>query len=494
MPTRIGTIVRLTGRLLLAPAAMALVTLPFCLVEGDLVALAAFGALIGICLALAGLARLVPQRQEADAADAVAAVALAWLLIGGLCGVPLAVLARAAPAGSELALAYGPAVNALFEGMSGITSCGLTVAARPDLLPASIQWWRSLCEWVGGVGVVVTMLLLLDPAEHADAFYRAEARTWRLDAPIRRTAVRIWSIFLALSAFSVLALKLAGETWWVAVNHGLTGIATGGFSIRADSFQGTPAAVQGVTMAIMVLGAISFRTYSRLVERERRWWRSTQLRWLGGLLAGGFLVLLGLRSLTALDATALQIGFQWVSALGTCGFASADLEGWSPAGLVLLMVGMVVGGMAGSTTGGIKVSRLVWLCKSAGRHLRRRLDERKEPAGYRFDGTEVDAKQARRRIRHAAVLAGLWIATLAGGWLVLLVVVPDHPPLHLLFEAASALGSVGLTTGATSAALPTAAKATLIVLMWLGRLEIISALLLVLLPWSVFRIPSRGRV
>jgi trk system potassium uptake protein TrkH len=235
-------------------------------------------------------------------------------------------------------------------------------------------------------------------------------------------------------------------------------------------------------MAIMVLGAVSFRTYSRLVKRQPRWWRSTQLLWLGALLAGGGLALLGLRSLASLDATALQVGFQWFSALGTCGFASADLTAWSPAALVVLMFGMVIGGMAGSTTGGIKVSRLVWLVKNAGRHLRSRLDERTDPAAYRFDGTDIEPKEARRRIRHAAMLAGLWVVTLTGGWLLLLVVLPGRAPLHLLFEAASALGSVGLTTGVTAATLPTAAKATLIALMWLGRLEIVSGLLLLLLP------------
>jgi len=475
--------IRLTGRLLVAPALMAVTALPFCLAEDDVTALTAFGALIALCLVLGGLAQLVPQKEDVGAADAISAVALAWLLIGGLCGIPFAVVAGAAPAGSELARAYGPPVNALFEGMSGITSCGLTLAARPDLLPASLQWWRSLCEWVGGVGVVVSMLLLLDPAEHHDAFYRAEARTWRLDAPVRRTAVRIWSIFLVLSAVSVLVLKLAGESWWGAVNHGMTGIATGGFSIRPDSFQSASVAVQGTAMAIMVLGALSFRTYSRIVDREPRWWRSTQLRWFTGLLAGGALTLLGLRSLGTFDTSVLQAGFQWVSALGTCGFASADLSHWSPAALVVLTFGMFVGGMAGSTTGGIKVSRLVWWAKNAGRFLRSRLDERESKAAHRFDGSDVDAQQARRRIRHAAMLSGLWIATLTTGWLMLLVILPDHPPLHLLFEAASALGSVGLTTGVTSTALPTGAKVTLIVLMWLGRLEIISALLLLLLPW-----------
>lgn len=483
LPTDISTALRLAGGLLLAPAAMAAATLPFCLAEGDGTALASFGALALVSLALAGLSRLVPRRREVRSVDAVAAVALAWLLIGGLCGVPLHLVARDAAPGSALASAYGPPLNALFEGMSGITSCGLTMADRPDLLPASVQWWRSLCEWVGGVGVVVTMLLLLDPAEHHEAFYRAEARSWRLDAPIRRTAVRIWSIFPVLTLLAVLGLRLAGESWWAAVNHGLTGIATGGFTIREDSFRSAPAAVQGVAMGAMLLGAVSFRAYSRIAVRRSPWWRSTQLRWLAGLLGGGLLVLLALKRWAGLDATALQIAFQWFSALGTCGFAGADPAAWPPAALLVLTAGMVVGGMAGSTTGGIKISRLAWLAKNIGRHLRVRLEGREAPTAYRFDGAAVDPGEARRRIGHAAILAGLWAAALVLGWSALLLLLPDDPPQHLLFEAASALGSVGLTTGVTDASLPATAKTTLIALMWLGRLEIVSALLLLLLPW-----------
>jgi trk system potassium uptake protein TrkH len=368
--------------------------------------------------------------------------------------------------------------------MSGVTSCGLTLSARPDLLPLSVQWWRSLCEWVGGVGVVVLMLVLIEPAEHHDAFYRAEARSWRLEGSLQKTALRIWTIFTGLSVCSVVGLRLAGAPWWEALNHGMTAIATGGFTVRADSFQGVAPSVQWAAMLFMAMGAFSFRTYHRLlVDRHPPWRQSTQMRWLTALMLAGAAILMGIAHLEKIDATRTHAVFQWVSALGTCGFTAVDLSQWGPAAMLFLIVGMVIGGASGSTTGGIKIARLVWLSKNAVKHLQNRLNDSSDPESYRFNGRTVETQEAVRRIRYAALLAGLWILALICGWIVLLLAIPAAPPVHLLFETASALGSVGLSSGVTRPEMPALAKGCLAFLMWIGRLEIISAVMLFTAPF-----------
>ena len=477
------TIICQACRFLVVPGAMALSAIPLCLVENDTATLIAFSITAAVGFLIAGIFRFVPAKNDQSTHCAMATVALAWLAIGALCGLPLYLAARAAPAGSELARAYGSGIDAFFEGMSGVTSCGLTLSARPDLLPLSVQWWRSLCEWVGGVGVVVLMLALIEPAEHHDAFYRAEARSWRLEDSLRKTALRIWAIFMGLSVCSVIGLRLAGAPWWEALNHGMTAIATGGFTVRAHSFQDAAPMVQWTAVLFMAMGALSFRTYHRLfIDRLPPWRQSTQMRWLITLMLAGATALAGIVHLEAVDTTVSQTVFQWVSALGTCGFTAVDLSQWGPAAMLLLVLGMVIGGASGSTTGGIKIARIVWLSKNAIKHLQNRMNDSTEPETYRFNGQKVEPEKAVQHIRYAALLAGLWAVGLFCGWLVLLLAMPAAASMHLLFEAASALGSVGLSSGVTRPEMPTAAKVCLAFLMWIGRLEIISAVMLFTAP------------
>ena len=478
------TIICQACRFLIVPGAMALTAMPLCLVENDTATLFAFSITAAAGLLAAGIFRYLPVKTDQGTHCAMATVALAWLATGALCGLPLYLAAQAAQDGSELVRAYGSGIDAFFEGMSGVTSCGLTLSARPDLLPLSVQWWRSLCEWVGGVGVVVLMLVLIEPAEHHDAFYRAEARSWRLEDSLRKTAMRIWTIFMGLSVGSVIGLRLAGAPWWEALNHGMTAIATGGFTVRAGSFQDVAPTVQWTAMVFMTMGAFSFRTYHRLlVNRLPPWRQSTQMRWLITLMLAGAVTLIGIVHLETVDATRTQTAFQWVSALGTCGFSAVDLSQWGPTAMLFLVLGMVIGGASGSTTGGIKIARLVWLSKNAVKHLQNRMNDSADPETYRFNGRTVETEKAVQRIRYAALLAGLWVVSLICGWIVLLLAMPAAPPVHLLFEAASALGSVGLSSGITRPDMPAVAKGCLAFLMWIGRLEIISAVMLFTAPF-----------
>lgn len=483
-------IVRDQGRFLAVPGVMALAALPFTFFDEQPGTFAAFGLTAVFCLTLAGLLHFLPVKDGHEACSAMSTVALAWLIIAALCGVPFYLSARFAAADSELARSYGTALNSFFEGMSGITSCGLTLSAHPEQLPSSIQWWRSLCEWIGGVGVVVLMFLLIEPAEKNYLMYEAEARSWRLGTSLRQTAFRIWTIFLILTAAAILGLHWAGAPWWEAVNHGMTAVSTGGFTIRSGSFQGLETSVQITAMLFMFLGAISFRTYHETFDDHLLpWKKSTQLRWLAALLLVGALGLIGIQNLSGNDLPMMQPLFQWVSALGTCGFSSADLSTWTPPGLILLVIAMVIGGASGSTTGGIKISRVVWLTKNAVKHIRRRLCN-DDVESYCFNGEEVDSEEAGERIKYAALLTGLWMVSLLTGWFVLMIVLPGQKPVLLLFEAASALGSVGLSSGVTTASMPAAAKLCLSLLMWIGRLEIISVLMLVITP---FRRLLRGQ-
>jgi trk system potassium uptake protein TrkH len=282
--------------------------------------------------------------------------------------------------------------------------------------------------------------------------------------------------------------------WWEALNHGMTGISTGGFSVTNDSMAGYSVAVQLAVMLLMVFGAISFATHYRLLY-ERRWvqaWRALQPRMFLFLLVAGSLLLLLENFWHQAEVVLLPSVFQWVSALGTAGFSTANISVWSPAAHLLLTLAMVIGGSAGSTAGGIKLTRIAVIYKGLIWRFQRIYSRPHELVRYEIDGEILSEEEIGRRIEAAGILIGLWALTLLIGVLVLLHVLPAYFDLNLvIFEAASALSSVGLSAGITTPSLEWPAKLTLIVLMWMGRLEIIPAL--ILFSWPLGRLRDMFR-
>jgi trk system potassium uptake protein TrkH len=233
---------------------------------------------------------------------------------------------------------------------------------------------------------------------------------------------------------------------------------------------------------IMLAGAVSFATHYRLLARDRvgLLWKDAEHHALFALLILGTLVLALEDLWYDSSATWLDILFQWTSALATAGFATVPLETWSPTALLLLSLAMVCGGAAGATTGGLKLRRVVVLLEGAYARVRGvalhpwRLMDHKPMA----DAAE---EAHRARIFEAAVImAALWgVAVLAGTLLLLHAAGPGVALDHVVLEATSALGNVGLTTGITDPALHWSGKLGLIVVMWMGRLEIVPVLVLV---------------
>jgi trk system potassium uptake protein TrkH len=171
------------------------------------------------------------------------------------------------------------------------------------------------------------------------------------------------------------------------------------------------------------------------------------------------------------------------SALGTCGFQTTELSSWRGPLLLLLTIGMFIGGAAGSTTGGIKIDRAVLVVLGPIWHMRRRLSTRKGVQYYVIDREKVKELDALRRYRGAVALTSLFVGTIILGSLVLMLVVgPHYTPHEVLFEVTSAMSNVGLSTGMTGAELPWPAKLTMIVVMWMGRLEITAVLVFIGLP------------
>ncbi|MCR4404856.1 MAG: TrkH family potassium uptake protein [Candidatus Acetothermia bacterium] len=464
---------------------MALLSLPVALFFREHYAVLPLLITAGVSLALGWGAYWAFRRAgETTLAHGMIISSLGWLLIPILGALPfylIALLARE-PGVAQGTAAFTQPLNAFFEGMSGFTGTGLTMVLRPEDLPRTLQWWRSFMQWVGGIGVILFMLALVSgPGTYS--LYYAEARAEKIHPSIRSTVRTIWWIFLLYTGASILLLWIAGMPVWDAINHGMTGIATGGFSTRSNSI-----AYYGnfwlelALLPVMIMGALSFAVhYQWLSSRKfRTFWEDSQSRWFLVILAGG-IVFLGLENLLRLPPLAAfrEAGFQFTSALCTAGLQSTDLHGWSETGKLLLALAMVLGAAAGSTGGGIKVVRTLILARGIRWRLRKLIAPRNVLVPFRLGKQPLSDEQAAAHLIEAGVLLILWWAFLGIGVLVLLHAAPSGYSLgDVIFEVVSAQGNVGLSSGLTGPGLPVAAKLMLCLNMWLGRLEIIPILLL----------------
>jgi len=483
-------ILRDLGLLLPVVGAMALLSLVVPAAFGETYAIFPLLITAGASFAL-GAALYFPFRGagETRLRHGMVIAAFGWLLVAALGSLPFtltALFAESAGTASETLLYFKDPTSSFFESISGYTGTGLTMAARADLLPRTLQWWRSFIEWVGGMGVIVLMLSILAgprPGAARYSLYYAEARGEKIHPSIRTTLQTMWWIFLLYTFISIVALWGAGMPMWESINHAMTGISTGGFSVTANSIASYDSvAIELVLIPIMLLGAISFAVHYRLIRGEGRiLWTDYQTRWLLAFTLGGilFLVLENLFGMS-IGRAIRDSAFQFASAISCTGFQSADIGSWSATAKLLLAAGMVVGGAAGSTAGGIKVMRMLVLIRGVQWRFRKIVAPRGAIVPFRLGSTSVDDSEVGQRLEDASLIMFLWLVFLGAGVIVLLHTIgPEFTLSDVMFEVASAQGNVGLSVGITSPAMPLLSKLTLCFNMWIGRLEIIPVLMLV---------------
>ncbi|MFB6071324.1 MAG: TrkH family potassium uptake protein [Halanaeroarchaeum sp.] len=529
VPTDLATVARDVGALLLIEAGLMFVSVLIATVFGE------WYVGLGFLLAATATAAvgLAARRRFADAPPPVikhgmVIAAGGWLFVALFGAVPFYLsallvpaevqanyVAAGAPYGSSLQYFASP-MHALFESMSGWTGSGLTMAVHEPSLPRTVQWWRSLIQWVGGVGVVVlTVSILARPGSGSYALYRSETRERKIHPSVVSTVRTIWKVFLLYTGLAVVAMFVAisasdygarltlFETAWQALNHAMTGLSTGGFSVTDDSIAtyNSPL-VEVVLLPVMTVGAIAFPVhYAFLSNRDLgRFIDDLQTRWLFGLLVAGALVLavqnvaaihradfgqlvatpwdVGL-SAVAIDAVRDAV-FQFVSALTCTGFQSSPIRTWSDGGKLLLSGAMILGGAAGSTVGGIKIVRGYTAVRGMIWQFSRVFLPENAVVSTTIDDRRLSREEMEREFAEAAVVSLLWVILLAVGSLVLVNTTPSQfGYVDALFEVASAQGNVGLSTGITGPTMSPIAEGMLVLNMWIGRLEIIPVLVFV---------------
>lgn len=266
--------------------------------------------------------------------------------------------------------------NAFFETISGLTTTGATILTDIESLPESILFWRSMTQWMGGIGIVVFLVALVPiTGESASIVYDHEVTGVTHDKFLPRiTDMAKWTalIYVILTLLCTLLLWAGPFSFFSAVCHALTCISTGGFSIYNDSISGVGSPyVIGVLSFFMFVGAVSFTLlYHALVKRDpMKMLRDGEFRWFVGLVAILTLVSALYLSVTqqsgqGLFVTFAQSLFQIISLMTTTGYAIADYNLWGSTFWVLALFAMFVAGCSGSTSGGLKVIRFNILTRS----------------------------------------------------------------------------------------------------------------------------------
>lgn len=459
-----------------------------------------FGVAALSCFALGGGAWYafggVNRRDDLDLGvrEGFAVVALAWLVLSLLGALPFVL-------GGVLA----SFTDAFFETMSGFTTTGATIFGGADnpaveAMPRAFLFWRSLAHWLGGMGIIVLTLAILPILGVGGMqLFKAEVpgpSADKLTPRVRETARRLWLIYVGLTALQVLLL-LPAMSLFDAVNHAFATMATGGFSTRDASVGAYDSGyVDWVVTAFMFMAGMNFALHYRLLRGQRRSvGRDTELKVYAGVaLAATLLVLLAVWQPTArLLPRVSDVGasfegypgfwhalrysaFQVVSILTTTGFATADYEVWQPLAIGVLFLLFFVGGMAGSTGGGVKVVRHVLLFKNSFKEIKQ-LVHPQALLPIRLNGQVVPTEV----MRNVLSFIVLYFALAAFGTAVLAFVGLDL--LSAFGATISCVGNIGPAFGTLGPAenyahIPAAGKWVLALLMMAGRLEIFTVLIL----------------
>lgn len=351
------------GAVLLIPAFVA-----FLYGESDVIQFLIVSAALGAIFFIFGRKR--PENKVIYAKEGLVIVGLAWILWSLFGALPF-VLTGSIPS-------Y---VDAFFETVSGFTTTGSTILTDIEALPKGVAFWRSLTHWIGGMGVLVFVMMLtsLDD-EHSMHLMRAEVPGPEADKLVpkaRATARILYLMYFVLTAAEVVFLMFGRMSFYDALLHSFSTAGTGGFSNRNASVAYYDSAyIDGVITVFMILFGVNFNLY--FLIRLKNWkdaLKNEELHAYLGIIAGAVAIvtvnILGIYG--NLVHAFRYASFQVASVITTTGFCTADFNLWPELSKVVLLGIMVIGACAGSTGGGIKVSRFLILVKSIKQEVRRML-------------------------------------------------------------------------------------------------------------------------
>lgn len=381
--------------------------------------------------------------------------------------------------------AYIPNItDAFFETMSGFTTTGATILDNIESMPHGILFWRSLTQWIGGLGIVCfTIVLLPGFGISSQMLYLSEATgvTHSKLCPKTRVMARyIFLVYILLTIIESALLKVGGMSLFDSVCHSMTTTATGGFSTKQESiaFWHSPY-IEYVVSLFMLLSAINFSLYIVAIKGSwKQFWQNVELKWFTssvGLLTLIITTTLILNNGYGVEEAFRKSLFQVATCHTSCGFATDDYNLWPPFTWMLLIFAMLSGGCTGSTSGGIKNLRFIIITNCIRNQFRQILHPHAVlpiKAGSMFDN---------RLVTMVLVFFAAYMSVAFIGWTLLMAF--GVGLTEAMSTVISAMGNVGPGLGCFGpafswAALPDAAKWILSSLMLIGRLEIFGFLII----------------
>ena len=377
---------RLLGYILLCEGALMGLPALVSVIYGEWNILWVFLFTIALCCAIGGaLTRIKPRSKIFYRREGCVTAALTWILISVMGAVPF-VLSGAIP----------DPIEALFETVSGFTTTGASILADVESLPMGILFWRSFTHWIGGMGILVFLLavLPLTGGSHVNLM-KAESpgpQVEKMVPSVQATAKILYGIYLGMTVLQIIFMLAGGCPLMDTLLITFGSAGTGGFGIKNDSMASYSTYIQVVVTVFMILFGVNFSAYFYLMRRK---WRKAaaieEVRWyLGVVFAAIALISWNIRDLfpnllTAIQQAAFQVG----SIITTTGFSSCDFDQWPSFAKSILVVLMFIGACAGSTGGGMKISRFMILAKS----IRKEIAQTLHPnvvAPVRVDGKPLD--------------------------------------------------------------------------------------------------------
>ncbi len=406
--------------------------------------------------------------------DGLAVVTLGWA-VAGLVGTLPYLLSGAIPGFT----------NAYFESLSGFTTTGASILQDIESLPQGILLWRSLTQWFGGMGIIVLSVAILPFLGIGGMqLYKAEVPSPvvdKLKPRISETAKILWKIYILFTGVEILLLLGGGMSLFESVCHALCTMPTGGFSpMNAGMAHYDSAYLEGVVLVFMLLAGVNFSLHYRFIKGEVAvFTRNPEFRvFLGLFVFFALTVTLDIHGsvYSSLSEAFRYASFQVGSILTTTGFATADFDRWPAYSRQILVLCMFIGGMAGSTGGGIKVMRIMLLVKHAHREIRRIIHPH-AVLSVKLDDRPVPDQVLNSVWGFFLLFLGLFISS------ALILAAMGLDLITAVSAVAASIGNIGPGLGEVGPVrnyfgIPDAGKWVLILCMLLGRLEIYTVIVM----------------